>query len=230
MNRAVFIFLFVSDIWFIVNGQELSRPDSLDAKKINKDIFVDGILEKKEWASTDSIEGFSAPWSPVGNDHTVFKCFYSDRYFCFCFIVTDNTITTYDFKEELTVAKEDRVELFFSALSDLSQYYCIEIDPLGHVLDYSASYYRKFNYSWDFDQIDVSAQKSTQGYMVEGRISLSELEKLGIRGSFFLGIFRADYRSHNADNVVWYSWIEPKSQTPDFHIPTALGICNFMKQ
>ena len=54
------------------------------------------------------------------------------------------------------MAKEDRVELFFSNLTTLSEYYCIEIDPLGRILDYSAKHNRKFDENWD----------------VKGRISL----------------------------------------------------------
>jgi hypothetical protein len=90
--------------------------------------------------------------------------------------VTDTTIITYDYKEELMVTKEDRVELFFSAKSDLSQNFWVEIDPLGHILDYSAQYYRKFDEIRDLHQVDVATQYTLEGYIIEGRISLSKLK------------------------------------------------------
>jgi hypothetical protein len=230
MNRTIFLFVFVTNICSIVHGQELSKSGSFNVINKIRNIIIDGILEKKEWTSIDSIAGLTAPWSSIGHDQTVFKSFCSDTFFYFCFNVVDKTITTYDFKDELTVTKEDRVELFFSATSDLSQYFCIEMDPLGRINDYSAQYYRKFDRLWNFKQVKITTQYTPQGYIVEGAISLSELKELGIKGSFFLGIFRADYKSTKTDDVVWYSWIDPKRPTPDFHIPAAFGICNLKKR
>ena len=224
MNRTVLLFVLVSNIWAVVSGQEI--PKSITIPKINRDIVVDGRSEKNEWASIDSIAGFSCPWTSTGPDQTVFKSFCSEKYFNFYFNVVDKSVTTCDFKEEMSVASEDRVELFFSANPDLHQYYCIEIDPLGRYLDYSAQYYLKFSVLWDFRQVEISAKYTPVGYIVEGRIPMAELKKAGLKESFFLGIFRADYKSNNADDVVWYSWIKPDSPVPDFHIPTAFGICN----
>jgi hypothetical protein len=227
MNIGI-IFLLLLFNWAIANGQQRAKFISLTL--FDREINVDGIIENGEWESIDSIAGFSAPWSSTGHDQTIYKCFCSRTNFYFYFDVVDTTIITYDFKEELTVAREDRVELFFSAKSDLNQYYCIEMDPLGHILDYSAKFYRKFDEAWDFNKVDIAASINAQGYVIEGRIALSELEILGIKGSFHLGIFRADFTSKNSDEVIWYSWIDPKCSTPDFHIPTALGRCILKKR
>lgn len=224
MNRVFFLIIFIVNIWISVGRQDHSK--SITFYKMNRGIVVDGILDKNEWFSIDSIAGLSAPWSSIGHDQTVFKSFYSDSCLNFCFDVLDKTVTTYNVEEELSIAKEDRVELFFSATSDLSQYFCIEMDPLGRILDYSAQYHRKFDVLWDFNHVEIATRYTLQGYIVEGRISLSDLEKLGIKKNFFMGIFRVDFKSNKTDDVVWYSWKEPKSNTPDFHIPTAFGICN----
>jgi hypothetical protein len=226
MKRVVF-FLVVLFSWAIADGQGHSKTISLVFS--DREIIIDGLNKKGEWESIDSIAGFSAPWSSIGYDQTVFKCFCSNTFFYFYFDVIDNTIITYNFEEELTVAKEDRVELFFSAKSDLSKYYCIEMDPLGRKLDYSAQFYRKFEETWNFNQVDIAARITPDGYVVEGRIPLSELENLGIKESFYLGIFRADFTGKRTDEVNWYSWIDPKCSAPDFHIPTALGKCSMKK-
>jgi hypothetical protein len=227
LKRAILLLVIVPKIWIVAFGQEL--PESISFNIMNRRIVVDGILEKKEWISVDSIAGFIDPWSSTGRDQTIFKYFCSDTSLYFCFDVIDKTMVTYDFIEELTLAYADRVELYFNGKSDMSQYFCIEMDPLGQILDYSAQYYRKFNVSWDFNNIDIASKFTPQGYVVEGRISLSELERLGIKESFRIGIFRADFRSKKTDDVVWYSWINPKSPTPDFHIPTSLGLCYIRK-
>ena len=62
----------------------------------------------------------------------------------------------------------------------MGQYYCMEIDPSGHVMDYSASYYRKFDYEWNFKSLEICSIKDEKGYIVAGRLSVSELLELGI--------------------------------------------------
>ena len=61
--------------------------------------------------------------------------------------------------------------------------------------------------------------------------SLSELKKIDIDldKGFCLGIFRADFTGENENSVIWYSWLNPHTKDPDFHIPSAFGKCK-MKQ
>ena len=182
-------------------------------------ITIDGLISKEEWKMPNVVNGLTNPWGKEGIDQTKFKAFHSENYFYFCFEVIDSTLTTFNFEEELTVAKEDRVELFFSPDTTLNQYFCIEIDPLGRILDYSAQSYRKFNEEWGFENADVSTSLTDSGYSVEGRIPLDELKAMGIISNFYLGVFRADFKK--SGKVTWYSWISPKSIEPDFHIPSA---------
>lgn len=49
----------------------------------------------------------------------------------------------------------------------MGQYYCMEIDPSGHVMDYSASYYRKFDYEWNFKSLEICSIKDEKGYIVQ---------------------------------------------------------------
>src|SRR5690554_3307575 len=182
MKDVIILFLLlVSLLTFNCTRQDFS--ESITISKVNRDIRIDGFLKDKVWSSIDSIQGLNAPWTLKCFDQTTFKCFYTENLFCFSFNVVDETIITYDFEDELTVAKGDRVELFFSASSDLKQYYCVEIDPIGNILDYSTQYYRKFDEDWDFNQLIVATQYTSQGYVVEGCISLSELKQLGIEDS-----------------------------------------------
>ena len=80
----------------------------------------------------------------------------------------------------------------------------MEIDPSGHVMDYSASYYRKFDYEWNFKSLEICSIKDEKGYIVAGRLSVSELLELGIDlEEFYMGVFRADFTTPNT--VIWYS-------------------------
>jgi len=112
----------------------------------------------------NSINGLSAPWDTVGYDKTLLRSFFSFKFFNFCFDVHDPIIITHDLQNELTVAKEDRVELFFNATSDMSQYYCIEMDSLGRFLDYSAHYNRKFDEKWDFNNVIIATNYTKQSF------------------------------------------------------------------
>lgn len=213
----------------------LTACNSSDEKQIkipfdDRNITIDAHLSETEWHYPSLVENLAAPWNSKGNDETLFKAYLSKKYFNFCFSVKDNTIITFPFTEELTVAKEDRVELFFSSDDTLKNYYCIEIDPIGNILDYSAKMYRIFDRDWDFTSVEVAAKQNTNGYIIEGRISMAELETLGIKSPFNLGIFRADYKSKQPKDVIWYSWVTPNSDTPDFHIPSAFGTCILTKE
>jgi len=188
-----------------------------------KEIKVDGLIGEDVWEQAVLVENLFAPWEKNHADKTKFRAFVSKDYFNFYFQVADNTLITVPFEKELSVASEDRVELFFSNDTTLAKYYCIEIDPKGNVLDYSAKHYREFNENWNFQSKKVVAKITDASYFVEGKISLKELNELGISNTFYLGIFRADFKSHKPDEVTWFSWIKPDSSEPDFHIPSAFG-------
>jgi len=228
MNKLIAtLLLFVT---FSMDGYSLNPLKTFFTHAESKDIFVDGVIDCAEWGAIDSVVGLCSPWVPVGKDNTVFKCFCSEAYFNFCFNVDEKTIVNNSYADELSVTKGDRVELFFTADTVLSQYFCMEISPTGYLLDYSAQYYRKFDNSWKLNGCDLAAKYTPKGYVVEGRILISELEKLGIKvkESFYLGIFRADFTNMNSKDVIWYSWVDPQKQVPDFHVPTAFGICKYV--
>ncbi|MDN5202164.1 DUF4838 domain-containing protein [Fulvivirgaceae bacterium BMA10] len=191
-------------------GDVLNNPEfriSLDA-------------DLSDWPPHPFIEELTAVWRDSISDSTVFDSKLTEEDFLFYFSTMDSTLTTVPFDKELSVAEGDRVELFFSANKDMSNYYCLEISPTGDILDYQAKHYRQFDEKWNFETIEVATSFLENRYIVEGRIALNELNKLGLGNEFNLGIFRADFK--NEEEVVWYSWAIPDSKEPDFHIPSAL--------
>jgi hypothetical protein len=188
-----------------------------------KEIKVDGAINEAAWEQVILVENLYSPWDKKSMDKTKFKAFVTDNYFNFCFQVVDSTLITVPFEKELSVANEDRVELFFSNDTTLAKYYCIEIDPNANILNYAAKYYRDFSEKWNFKSTIVATKITDTGYNVEGKISLKELNELGVLNPFYLGIFRADFKSYKPEDVTWSSWIKPSSSEPDFHIPSAFG-------
>lgn len=185
------------------------------------------------WDSANTISPLFAFWENNKPDQSRFQAFYTDRFFYFRFQVQDSAITTFASDIEKTVAKGDRVELFFSTDRSLKNYYCIEMAPNGKVLDYRASYYRKFDDSWHLTGLEIKPLLTAYGYQIIGKIPVDFFysldEKTSLTGSsIFAGIFRAEISPGSApDNFSWYSWIYPDSGTPDFHIGSALGELRF---
>ena len=207
-----------------------SEKVALNIPFSSKEIKVDGVIESKEWKHGTLVNKLIAPWDDSCSNTTEFYAFVSNNYFNFGFNVPDDRVITIPFKEELDVASEDRVEMFFSKDKSIEKYYCIEIDPTGNILDYSVRFYRDFDESWGFSETSIKAKITDSGYVVEGRILLKELQNIGIVDQFYFGIFRADFKSHREDDVCWHSWIKPNSLDPDFHIPSAFALTSIAKK
>tara|TARA_R110002111_G_scaffold4322_5_gene24723 strand:- start:2475 stop:3218 length:744 start_codon:yes stop_codon:yes gene_type:complete len=227
MNNIFNQFILSFTVILLLASCGESPPSKLTIPYSEKDIQVDGVIDSEEWSQAAIIEKLIAPWENDATDKTLLKAFVSSNYFNFSFQVWDQTLVTIPFERELSVAAGDRVELFFSSDSTLAKYYCIEMDPNGNVLDYSAEHYREFNESWDFKNINVATEITDKGYSVEGRIPLAELNELGISTPFYLGVFRADFKKPQSKDISWYSWIKPQNPTPDFHIPSAFAQTKF---
>lgn len=217
------LFVILLVVFILGLGCMPEKQNTFLIERHTSEIYVDGIIGESEWSIASIIKNLHSPWETENIDSTVFRCFISQNYFNFCFEVIDRTIFVMEYDDEITVAKGDRVELFFSSTSDLSRYYCLEISPFGNKLDYKAEFYRVFDYLWNFNDDEISHTITSNGYIVESRILLSELSNLGIdlKNGFYLGVFRADFFEENENSVIWHSWQNPTVKEPDFHIPSA---------
>ena len=179
----------------------------------------ESLLSAPVWEALPPVEGFHAPWSGL-DDNTVFRCFATDSLFLFRFDVQDSTLALKgDFAGEMDVEPEDRAEIFFSHPGELDTYVGAEMDPAGHILDYKCTFYRQFDYDWDFRTLDYLHEIRPDGYSIAGSVTLEELSEFGVDMSagFRMGVFRADYRPDG--EVVWYSMKSTDDESPDFHQP-----------
>jgi chondroitin AC lyase len=121
------------------------------------------------------------------------------------------------------------VEIFFTQDDSLKTYYGIEIDAYGRVLDYVGAFYRNTDLLWDCDGLKIASTISKNGYIVEGSIPLLTLEKIGvIRPGKVIraGVFRGEFSYGPEREIIqhWISWVDPMTEKPDFHVPSAFGM------
>lgn len=175
---------------------------------------------------------FVFPWSDKPAPRTVFRALTEAGRLHFRFDVSDDDIVVSpEWQGKSTVNREDRVELFFAKDPTLSDYWCLEIDPLGRVHDYRARYYRHFDPTWDCAGLVSEGRLVKGGYEVEASLPLATLTDLLGRvvepgSELLIGIYRAEFYGHAAathgeadDN--WLCWVRPETDHPDFHVPSS---------
>jgi len=244
MRKFLFLFVFSLLAFPSCKAAAVPRPDpprekSYEVRCLKEHgIKIDGILSPKEWPEKSWLSDFAYPWRKEEPPRTRF-CYVTDgKFIFFAFECRDQDLVLHGKTppREEKVAEGDRVEIFFSRDTSLKEYWCVEIGPTGRVLDYKASFYRKFDDSWDLPGLEVEGRTCRKGYVVEGKFPVSALENLTgvslLEGRAVLaGVFRAEF-SHSESSLVeekWISWIRPACGKPDFHIPSAFGVFRIQK-
>ena len=73
----------------------------------------------------------------------------------------------------------------------------------------------------------VQSSRTENSFTVEGKISIESLKQFNlIKGSTIeTGIFRAKYVEKGDLNFepTWISWVNPNTETPNFHTPSSFG-------
>lgn len=184
--------------------------------------------ESLDFAVSSQLDDFTFPWQDRQCPVTIFRAVWNDEFLRFRFEVEDDDLVLDDSGELHAAALgSDRVELFFATSRDLSTpYFGAEMEPRGSVYDYQAVFHRDFDDSWAFRDLRFSGELLEGGYQVEGTFSMQELKELGcLQGhEIIAGVYRAEF-SHGPDGIIedWISWINPKVEIPDFHVPSSFG-------
>lgn len=217
----------------------------------NAEITLDGKADDPVWSRANVERQFRFPWKKgVVAPATEFRALCDDNYLYFTFQAEDTDIFTLDtLRDKEDICFEDRVEMFFSVDRGMSKYYGLEIDPLGRVYDYKCAYYRDRDTDWSCSGLETKSSTTPSGYVVEGRIPLESLVKMGFPRlspgvRVLCGLYRAEFSHDRSGKPVeqketihnhgrklditppvedWISWIDPKTPEPDFHVPSSLG-------
>ncbi|MBN2377677.1 MAG: carbohydrate-binding family 9-like protein [Sedimentisphaerales bacterium] len=238
--KRQFVSVIILVVWF-TGGCAVSVPKGKVFRVNYEDagsVVIDGQLSEAVWAEASLTKDFFFPWENTIAAVTEFRSFCDGRTLYFSFLVYDTDIVTVEnFDSERKVSFEDRVEIFLACDDSMKNYYCLEIDPLGRVNDYRASYYRKFDHGWTCPGLITAASIFEKGYIVEAALPIETLEALGLMnnapdGWIRTGLFRAEFKSTGGPKPEehWMSWVDPATTEPDFHVPSAMGVFCLEKQ
>lgn len=194
-------------------------------------LTITGKADDQLWKIAKNLADFSSPWRALHGTKTEFRALWDDGNLYFMFKVFDTNIHI-DKKnsgnESINVS--DRVELFFRQDDSLDPYYCLEIDPTPRIMDFKAFPNRVFDFDWNWPEnhLTVKSHRAADGFIVEGKISLASLEKLNLIHNHTIetGIYRAKYVKvdESTHDPIWITWVDPKTETPDFHIASSFGV------
>lgn len=231
---------WISFITIIVAASTLTNSrkglDTYAVKKIESKLFITGKGDDPQWQKANALTNFHYPWENEAVPPTTFKALSDQAWVYFLFLINDSDVNIRREKDhKMEVAASSRVEIFFRIDDKLNPYYCLEMDPLGRVLDYQATYHRNFdtNWSWPKDQLLIRTEQRADGYSVELALNKKSLHELGLLQDNTLqaGLFRANckFKSKDEEEFKWISWMAPDARTPDFHIPSSFGILRLEK-
>lgn len=215
----------------ILSSQPKEDVKTYSVARAKEPLTLTGNGADPQWQNAIQLSDFVYPWDNGTPPATTFQALHDERWLYLFYEVEDNTINVYvDKNKKSDIDLSDRVEIFFRIDNKLSPYYGLEIDPIGRIMDYQATYHRKFDFDWTWPNggINVKTATTKNGYTVEVAISKESLITLGLLKNNRLeaGIFRGDCVKliGNEASINWISWIKPASDTPDFHIPSAFGL------
>lgn len=201
-----------------------------DVKSTETSFDITGDGAHMAWEQAALLTDFSLPWREELAQPTSFRALWTESHFYFLYNVIDlEIITPGDPDDPRGVLPSDRIEIFFKVNEGMDPYYCLEMDPIGRIFDYEGHYYRNSNFDWKWPegQLEVKTSKAKDGYIVEGKIGLESLKKLGILKDreLSVGLFRGDQYTtvKNKKDVKWISWVHPNTDHADFHVPSAFG-------
>lgn len=202
----------------------------------NETLVVTGNGQSSQWKKAKVLTDFVSAWEDKEPMKIEFRSLWDSEKLYFKFTVFDSEVYI-DQKDNSneSIGNSDRVELFFRTDEMLNPYYCLEIDPTSRIMDFIAYPNKNFDFSWNWPKKDIDIKSDIQRsfFTVEVSISLTSLKKFNLIKDYKIetGIFRAKY--YRQDNLnykpTWISWVNPKSVSPNFHIPSSFGVLNLIK-
>lgn len=182
------------------------------------------------WENANCLTDFCSPWKSDPFSKIEFRALWDLENFFFKFRVFDPRIYIDQKNDSFdSINNSDRVELFFRTNESLNPYYCLEIDTAGRLMDFKARPDKEFDFDWKWTKTDleIKTSKDEISFTVEGRISIKSLEELNLihNNTIEAGVFRAKFlENENLDyEPTWISWVNPDTETPNFHIASSFG-------
>lgn len=188
------------------------------------------------WKNAQVLTDFCSPWDSEKPSKIEFKAVWDRENLFFCFTVSD-TMIHIDRKDDSihSIGSSDRVELFFRSNHAMNPYYCLEIDTASRIMDFVAYPNKKFDFDWNWPQNNMAVKSSIDdsSFTIEGAISILSLKMLHLinDNKIETGLFRAKYNEKEKSifEPVWISWVNPETETPNFHTPSSFGVLHLIE-
>ena len=202
-----------------------------------KDFTLFGDGNHPIWDEANSLTDFCSPWDNQPVKKIEFKAVHNSEKIFFQFKVDDNQVHIHPSKDKNdSINNSDRVELFFRSDAKLNPYYCLEIDTTGRIMDFKAKPNKDFDFNWNWPSKDIQVKSTTETnfFIVEIAISLQSLKELNLlkNDSIETGIYRAKYnqQKNGTFEPIWIPWVNPNTETPNFHTLTSFGLLTLENQ
>lgn len=219
------------------NVYAANTGDSYNVVYNNQAPTLDGKLDDGVWKDVKAITDFSNPWVEDKMPSTEFKAYHDDKNLYFAFDVVDPNVVVYDQTDhEWMVAREDRVELFMApgaidqanADGSYPKYMALEMDYKGRALSMLRDSQKNVDAKWDPSTLELKGERTDKGYVLEGQISLKELNDLGLikDNTIQAGVYRAEFsiiEGKGKERADWITWVNPQTEKPNFHINSSFG-------
>jgi hypothetical protein len=197
-------------------------------------LIISGKGENDFWNRAMVLNDFCSPWDIEKRSKITFKALWDQEKFFFNFTVFDSEIHIEKKDNSFeSIGNSDRVELFFRSNSSMFPYYCLEIDTDARIMDFKAHPNKNFDFNWNWPKNDIIVKSSLNedSFTIEGSISIQSLKNLNLikNNKMETGIFRAKYFLNKTGcfEPIWITWVDPKTETPNFHIASSFGTLLF---
>lgn len=202
-----------------------------EVKLIEKNqLIISGKGNDYLWNQAVVLTNFQSPWDLEKPSKITFKALWDQEKFFFSFTVFDPEIHIEKLDNSFdSIGNSDRVELFFRPDISLNPYYCLEIDTYARIMDFKAYPNKNFDFNWNWPKSDIIVKSSVNknSFIVEGSITIQSLKDLDLikNNKIETGIFRAKYTLNKNECMepIWITWVDPKTETPNFHIASSFG-------
>ncbi|TCN59119.1 endoxylanase [Flavobacterium circumlabens] len=199
--------------------------------RIEKNILqINGLGDNPFWDKAEILTDFTSPWNELSADRMEFRALWDTENIYFCYIVHDDNVHIDRQDDSIdSIGESDRVEIFFRTDATLNPYYCLEIDPTPRIMDFKASPAKRFDFDWNWPENDITVKSNIKEnyFVVEIAISIQSLKNFHLikDNNIEAGIYRAKYikAANNLFEPIWISWVNPNTETPNFHIASSFG-------
>lgn len=204
----------------------------VDRKEDKSGKFLNATL----WEKANCLTDFCSPWKKDAISKIEFRALWDLDHLFFNFRVFDTDVYIDEKDNSIdSIGNSDRVELFFRTNQELNPYYCLEMDTDARIMDFKARPNKDFDFDWNWPKkdLEIIASKEESSFTVQGCISIESLNKFNLiqDDSIETGVYRAKFLK--TDDLqyepTWISWVNPETETPNFHIASSFGKFRLMK-